>query len=335
MLIVKTPFRMSFFGGGTDMENYYKEYGGAVLSTTFDKYCYLIMRYYPPFFNHRGQLVYSKIERFNNPGEIEHPTVREALKKYNLTDIQISYDADLPARSGLGTSSAFSVGLLNGIHSIRGEFVDKMNLALEAIHLERVLCKEYGGVQDQLACSFGGLNRLSFSAEGFDVSPIIMPSVRKKEFEDSLLLFFTGFVRFSSEIAREQIGNIRQKTKELHEMVRLVDEGVNILTGSGNLTEFGKLLDYTWTLKRSLAKGITSDEIDAVYKKAQEAGAVGGKVLGAGGGGFMLFFVEPDKRKSVVNALKKLLLVPFKLERGGSRVIYYKEEERMVKNYED
>lgn len=314
------------------MEDYYKEYGGAVLATTLDKYCYHIMRYYPPFFKHRGRLTYSKIENFNYYDEIEHPAVREALKKYDLPDVQITYDADLPARSGLGTSSAFAVGLLNGIHSLRGEFVDKMNLALEAIHLERVLCNEAGGVQDQLACSFGGLNRMSFRADGFDVSPVIMPSKRKEEFSDKLLLFFTGFVRFSGKIAHEQIGNIQKKLSQLHEMVRLVDEGVNILTGTGSLMEFGKLLDYTWSLKRSLASGISNDELDTIYAKAKEAGAVGGKLLGAGGGGFMLFMVEPDKQAHVIKAMDGLLHVPFRLERGGTKVIYYKDEERMEAN---
>lgn len=333
MLIVKTPFRMSFLGGGTDMEDYYKEYGGAVLATTFDKYCYHVMRYYPPFFKHRGRLTYSKIEDFNSFDEIEHPAVREALRKYSMPDVQITYDADLPARSGLGTSSAFAVGLLNGIHSLRGEFVDKMNLALEAIHLERVLCNEEGGVQDQLECSFGGLNRMSFRADGFDVSPVIMSNKRKREFSDSLLLFFTGFVRFSGKIAHEQIGNIQQKLKQLHEMVGLVDEGVNILTGSGSLTEFGRLLDYTWSLKRSLASSISNDELDDIYARAKKAGAIGGKLLGAGGGGFMLFMVEPDKQASVIEAMNGLLHVPFQFERGGTKVIYYREDEKMEGNY--
>ncbi|MBR6267608.1 MAG: kinase [Selenomonadaceae bacterium] len=329
MLIVKTPFRISFLGGGTDMEDYYKEYGGAVLATTFDKYCYHIMRYYPPFFDHKGQLTYSQIEQFNVPEDIDHPAVREALRKYDMLDVQITYDADLPARSGLGTSSAFAVGLLNGLHSLRGEFVDKMDLALEAIHLERELCREAGGVQDQLECSFGGLNRMSFHSDGFDVSPVIMPNRRKREFSDHLLLFFTGFVRFSSEIADEQIGNIRKKLEQLHEMVGLVDEGVNILTGMGELTEFGRLLDYAWSLKRSLASQISNDDLDALYERAKKAGAIGGKILGAGGGGFMLLFVEPDKKQQVIEAMKGLLHVPFSLERGGTKVIYYKSEERM------
>ncbi len=333
MLIVKTPFRMSFLGGGTDMEDYYKEYGGAVLATTFDKYCYHIMRYFPPFFKHRGRLTYSKIEDFNSFDDIGHPAVREALRKYNMSDVQITYDADLPARSGLGTSSAFAVGLLNGIHSLRGEFVDKMNLALEAIHLERVLCNEEGGVQDQIECSFGGLNRMSFRADGFDVSPVIMSNKRQKEFSDRLLLFFTGFVRFSGKIAHEQIGNIQQKLKQLHEMVGLVDEGVNILTGQGSLTEFGKLLDYTWSLKRSLASSISNDELDAIYTKAKKAGAIGGKLLGAGGGGFMVFMVEPDKQTRVIEAMNGLLHVPFQFERGGTKVIYYREDEKMGGNY--
>lgn len=329
MLIVKTPFRMSFLGGGTDIKSYYEKYGGAVLSTTFDKYCYHTMRYYPPFFKNKGKLTYSKIEMFNAPEEIEHPAVREALKEFGLNDIQITYDADLPARSGLGTSSAFAVGLLNGIHSLRGEFVDKMTLAKEAIHLERDLCHEAGGVQDQLACSFGGLNKMTFGVDGISVDPVIMDATRKKEFCDSLLLFFTGFVRFSAEIAKEQIKNIKSEITERKEMTKLVDDGIDILSGTGDLNEFGKLLDHTWKLKRSLAKGVSNDDIDDIYERARKAGATGGKLLGAGGGGFMLFFVPMEKRQNVINELSDLLHVPFEFEHGGTRVIYYKQEEKI------
>lgn len=326
MLIVKTPFRMSFFGGGTDVADYYESYGGAVLSTTFDKYCYHTIRYYPPFFEHSGRATYSRIEEFNSPEEIKHPAIREALKKFGLNNVHIVYDADLPARSGLGTSSAFSVGLLNGIHSLRGEFVDKMSLAKEAIHLERVLCKEAGGVQDQLACSFGGLNKITFGVDGFDVTPVIMPRRRKELLSDSLMLFFTGFVRFSAQILKEQISNTAKKLEELHQMAALVEEGLKILTGRGELNEFGRLLDYTWKLKRSLASGISNESLDEIYSVAQKAGAIGGKILGAGGGGFILLFVEPEKQPSVLQALKNLRHVPFDFETGGTRVIYYKDE---------
>lgn len=329
MIIVKTPFRMSFLGGGTDMAEFYEKYGGAVLSTTFDKYCYHIMRYYPPFFEHKGKLTYSIIEKFNYPEEINHPTVREALKEYGLKDVQITYDADLPARSGLGTSSAFAVGLLNGIHSMRGEFVDKMTLAKEAIHLERDLCKEAGGIQDQLACSFGGLNKYTFDASGIDVSPIVMSARRKAAFCDHLLLFFTGFVRNSFKIAEKQIENIHNKLDRLHEMVKLVDEGVNILSGKGDICEFGKLLDYTWQIKRSLAEGISNDFLDNIYKRSRQAGALGGKILGAGGGGFILLFVEPEYQYQVIEELQELRHVPFNFEHSGTKVIYYKAEDRL------
>lgn len=333
MLIVKTPFRMSFFGGGTDVKEYYEQYGGAVLSTTFDKYCYLICRYCPPFFEHIGKLVYSKIETFNELQEIGHPIVRETLKRYNLKDIQIVYDADLPARSGLGTSSAFSVGLLNAIHSMRGEFIDKMSLAKEAIYVERILCNESGGVQDQIACSFGGLNKLIFNSNNFDVIPIIMTRERNKLFSDSLILFFTGFVRNSSDILKDQIKNTKEGgsiTKQLKEMCDLVDEGVRILTGTGDINDFGRLLDHTWQLKKSLSNRISNNHIDEIYEKAKKAGAIGGKVLGAGGGGCVLMFVPPYKRSSVINSLSPLMHIPFEFETGGTRVVYYKNEERVT-----
>lgn len=329
MLISKTPFRMSFFGGGTDVKEYYEEHGGAVLSTTFDKYCYVITRYRPPFFESKGKMSYRKIEEFNSPEEIEHPVVREVLKKYGVTDLQIVYDADLPARSGLGTSSAFSVGLLNALHSLRGEFIDKMSLAEEAIHVERVLCKEAGGVQDQLACSFGGLNKFTFDGDGFDVTPIIMTRERKALLNDSLLLFFTGFVRYSANILKDQVKNTKNKTQQLNEMRKLVDDGVRILTTDGDLNDFGRLLDYTWQLKKSLSGRISNNHLDEIYDRARNAGALGGKVLGAGGGGFVLFFVSPDKRQKVIEALLPLMHVPFKFETGGTRVIYYKQEDRI------
>lgn len=330
MIIAKTPFRMSFFGGGTDVKEYYEQYGGSVLSTTFDKYVYVIMRYCPPFFEYSGRLTYSKNEEFNSPEEIEHPVVREILKKYRINNLQISYDADLPARSGLGSSSAFSVGLLNALHSIRGEFIDKMSLAEEAIHVERVLCKEAGGVQDQLACSFGGLNKFTFNRDGFDVTPIIMTREKKNLLNDSLLLFFTGFVRYSADILKDQVKNTKNKTQQLNEMRKLVDDGVKILMSDNDLDDFGRLLDYTWQLKKTLSGRISNNELDEIYDRARNAGALGGKVLGAGGGGFVLFFVNPDKRQRVIRALRPLMYVPFKFETGGTRVIYYKYEDAIL-----
>ena len=332
MLIVRTPFRISFFGGGTDVKEYYSEHGGAVLSTTFDKYCYVVMRYNPPFFDYKGRLNYSKIEKFNRAEEIEHPMVREALKKYGFSDVHITYDADLPARSGLGTSSAFSVGLLNGIHAMRGEMVDKMTLAEEAIDLERVRCREAGGVQDQLACSFGGLNRMKFGNTGggeIDVSPIPLLRERKERFCEQLLLFFTGFSRNSSTILAKQIANTKNKLAELGEMAALVDEGINALSRDDDFREFGRLLDHTWRLKRTLASGISNDDIDRIYDRARNAGALGGKILGGGGGGFLLFIVEPGAQQSVIDALNDLLHVPFKFEDEGTKIIYFQSEKRL------
>lgn len=324
MLISQTPFRMSFFGGGTDHREYFEKYGGSVLSTTIDKYCYVIARDLPPFFEYENQVTYSKIERFNDPDEVQHPLVREALKFLKVKNIQIMYDADLPARSGLGTSSSFAVGLLNALHSLKGDFVDKMTLAEEAIYLERELCNETGGVQDQLAAAFGSLNRITFTSMGYDVRPVIISPQRKKEFNDHLMLFFTGFERFSGEIAKEQRANTEANLKQLHEMAQLVDEGEKILTTGSSMLDFGRLLDYTWKLKRTLSSQVTTSSIDNMYTKAIKAGAIGGKLLGAGGGGFILLFVEPDKQFKVKKALSDLLYVPFKFETSGTKVIYYK-----------
>lgn len=325
MLIVQTPFRMSFFGGGTDMKEYYEEYGGSVISTTFDKFCYHNLRYYPPFFENSNQFTYSKIERFNSYNEVEHPAVRETLKYLDIKNIQINYDADLPARSGLGTSSSFEVGLLNGLHALRGEFVDKLSLAKEAIYVERELCGEKGGVQDQLAVSIGGLNKYTFNSDGLYYSPIVISKERKQELCDNLLLFFTGFTRFSSEIAKEQISNTDKKLKELHEIKKLVDEAETILTSDVNLDEFGKLLDYTWKLKKTLANSITNSDIDNLYDNIIKNGAIGGKLLGAGGGGFLLVYAPKEKHEYIIENIK-LLHIPFEFESSGTKVLYYKPE---------
>jgi len=315
---------MSFFGGGTDFPVYYEEYGGKVLSTSIDKYCYHTIRYFPQFFPYKNQLTYSIIERFNSYDEVEHPVVREALHYLDINCVQINYDADLPARSGLGTSSSFTVGLLNGLHSLRGEFVDKMSLAKEAIYVERVLCGEEGGVQDQLSAAFGGLNKMIFTASGFEVNPVVVAGRRKKLLCDHLMLFFTGFERFSGEIVCEQIKKTPNNVSELKEMSALVDEAESVLVGSGDIHEFGRMLDYSWQLKRSLSGKISNDNIDMIYSRAKRAGAIGGKLLGAGAGGFMLLFVEPEKQPGVAEELADLMNVPVGFETSGTKVIYYK-----------
>ena len=328
MIITKTPFRMSFFGGGTDMAEFFNEYGGSVISSTFDKYCYVNVRHLPRFFEYKNQVTYSKIERVVEIDEIEHPMVREAMKHLDMHELIITYDADLPARTGLGTSSSFAVGMLNAFYALKGKYVDKRQLADEAIYLERVLCKEAGGLQDQIAASYGGLNRIDFFAGGYRVSPIIISPQRKIELNNRLMLFFTGFVRFSSDIQRDTQSHIRDKTRQLMEMKNLVDEAQMVLTNQNtNLDEFGRLLHYTWELKRQTGSRISTNEIDSIYEKAVRAGALGGKLLGAGGGGFLLFYVPEERNLTVRKALSDLLTVPFEFENAGTEIIYYAPEE--------
>ncbi|MBR5247334.1 MAG: kinase [Lachnospiraceae bacterium] len=326
MIITQTPFRMSFFGGGTDFPGFYKEHGGAVISTTFDKYCYVNVRHLPRFFDYTTELSYAKIERVSRVEDIEHPAIREAMKQLDMHEIRLTYEADLPARSGLGTSSSFAVGMLNAFYALKGKYADKRKLADDAIFLERVLCNESGGVQDQIAASFGGLNRINFDADGYSVNPIIIAPDRKNLLNRNLMLFFTGFSRFSSDIQVEAEKNLKSKKDQLLEMLSLVDDAEKVLTSKCDLNEFGQLLDYTWKLKRGITNKVSTDSIDAVYEKAIKAGATGGKLLGAGGGGFLLFYVEPEKQKQVQEALDKFLYVPFEFETGGTRVIHYTPE---------
>ncbi|NLK96426.1 MAG: kinase [Clostridiales bacterium] len=326
MIITKTPFRMSFFGGGTDFPGFYKEHGGSVISTTFDKYCYVNVRHLPKFFDYSTELSYSKIERVKSIEDINHPAIREAMRFLDMREIRLTYEADLPARSGLGTSSSFAVGMLNAFYGLKGKYADKRKLADEAIYLERTLCKESGGIQDQIAASFGGLNRINFSANGYTVDPIIISSDRKKQLNKNLMLFFTGFSRFSSDISKVQEEATKDKTKQLLEMLSLVDESERILTSKSELNEFGRLLDYTWKLKRGITSKVSNNSIDSLYEKAMKAGALGGKLLGAGGGGFLLFYVEQEKQDLVREAMKDLLYVPFKFENDGTRIIYYAPE---------
>lgn len=327
MIITQTPFRMSFFGGGTDFPDYFRQYGGSVLSTTFDKYCYVNVRHLPPFFEYHNELCYSKIERVADVSDIMHPAIREAMKYLDMHEIRLSYEADLPARSGLGTSSSFAVGMLHAFHALKGQYADKKKLADEAIYLERTLCNEAGGIQDQIAASYGGFNRIDFNADGYIVHPVIIPPERKEQLNDNMMLFFTGFSRFSSDIQQRTKGAVMDKQAQLMEMKKLVDDAERILTSkTADLSEFGRLLDYTWKIKRGITNEISNDSIDAIYEKALKAGAAGGKLLGAGGGGFLLFYVEQEKQEAVRNALDTLLYVPFAFENHGTRVLHYAPE---------
>ena len=328
MIITKTPFRISFFGGGTDLENFFIKFGGSVLSTTIDKYCYVTVRHLPRFFDNSTELSYSKIERVTNVEDIQHPAIRNAMKMLDMQEIRLTYEADLPARSGLGTSSSFAVGMLNAFHCLKGKYSCKKKLADEAIYLERVLCEEEGGWQDQIAASYGGLNRISFNKDGsYDVRPVIIHPERKKQLNDNLLMFFTGFTRFSSDMQKENKIGYQEKTNQLQQMYALVDEAQAILEDNhSDLNEFGRLLDKTWKLKRQTGSAISSNSIDSLYEKGISAGALGGKLLGAGGGGFILFFVEPERKQAVMDAMKNLLYVPFHFEDGGTSVVHYTPE---------
>jgi len=329
VIITKTPFRMSFFGGGTDMEEYFKENGGAVLSTTFDKYCYVNVRHLPRFFDYSTELSYSKTERVTDINDIQHPAIRNAMKMLDMHELRLTYEADLPARSGLGTSSSFAVGMLNAFYALKGKYVDKKKLADEAIYLERNLCQEAGGWQDQIAASFGGFNRINFNADGYEVHPVIISPERKRQLNQNLLMFFTGFTRFSSDVQKaNSISGAEDKKARLKKMHELVDEAEAVLTDKyRDLDDFGRLLDTTWRLKKGIGSAVSTGSIDELYEKGMKAGALGGKLLGAGGGGFLVFYVQPEKQEAVKAAMKDLMYIPFKFEDGGTQVIYYGPEE--------
>ncbi len=327
MIITRTPFRMSFFGGGTDIPEFFRQYGGSVISTTFNKYCYVSVRHLPRFFEYKNKIAYSQIEYVKGVDEIMHPAVRECMKYLDMHELIIQYDADLPARTGLGTSSSFAVGMLNAFYALKGKYVSKKRLADEAIHLERDLCREDGGWQDQIAVAFGGLNRIDFEEDSYKISPVIISPERKQELNRNLMLFFTGFSRLSAEIQTDTKQHIHDKTRQLQEIKHLVDEAEQILISKHtDLDEFGKLLDLTWKLKRQTGSKITTGEIDGLYELAMKAGALGGKLLGAGGGGFLLFYVPENRQADVRTALGKLLSVPFEFENNGADIIYYDPE---------
>ncbi len=327
MIITKTPFRMSFFGGGTDIEDYFKDNYGAVLSSTIDKYCYVNVRHLPRFFDYTTELSYSQIERVTNVLEIKHPAIRNAMQMLDMHEIRLTYEADLPARSGLGTSSSFAVGMLNAFHALKGKYADKKKLADEAIYLERVLCHESGGWQDQIAASFGGLNRINFGPGGYEVFPIIISPERKQQLNNSLMMFFTGFTRFSSDVQKANMNSKPDKKNKLNEIRKLVDEAEQILVNNNKcLDDFGRLLDITWKLKRQTGDAVSTYSIDDLYAKGIKAGALGGKLLGAGGGGFLVFYVPEKMQNSVRHAMKNLMYIPFKFEDSGTRVIHYTPE---------
>jgi D-glycero-alpha-D-manno-heptose-7-phosphate kinase len=326
MIITRTPHRISFFGGGTDYPSWYMTNGGKTLGVAIDKYCYLIVRELPPFFEHKHRIVYSLMENTKTLDEIKHPSVRETLKYMKYTKgISIHHDGDIPARSGMGSSSAFTVGLLNAMHAMEGKMVSKSELYKLAIHVEQSLIGENVGSQDQVFAACGGFNKLDFMSNGeIVVTPVIMTKDNIQEFQKKFLLFFTGIARNASDIAEEQIKNTSKNEKELMEMSRLVDTAYGIVTSDKpDFRLFGKMLNETWKLKRGLSGKISNKFIDDIYETALKNGAEGGKLLGAGGGGFMLFYAEPENHKKIRESLKHLLNIPFEFDFSGSEVIFY------------
>lgn len=326
MVISKTPFRISFFGGGTDYPVWFKEHGGQVLTTSIDKYCYISCRILPPFFDHKHRIVYSKIENVMRIQEIEHPAVRAVLQSFNMEQgFEIHHDGDLPARSGLGSSSAFTVGLLNAMHALRGEYRSSIQLAEEAIHIEQTVLNENVGVQDQIATAFGGFNRVKFNPDGkYEVTSCILPPERLSALQNHLMLFFTGISRFASDIVRSQLDNLKNHKAELSAINAMVDEALSILVSEEvPLEEFGLLLGKAWEQKRKLSDSVSNATLDAIYDAAKSAGAIGGKLLGAGGGGFFLFLVSPERQDEVRKKLAALTEVPFRFETEGSKIVVY------------
>jgi D-glycero-alpha-D-manno-heptose-7-phosphate kinase len=325
MIISRTPFRISFFGGGTDYPAWYRQNGGAVLSTSFDKYCYITCREQPPFFEHKFRITYSIVENAKTISEITNPAVRAVISEMGFDHgLEIHCDADLPARSGLGSSSSFVVGMLHSLSALQGKRLSKEWLTQEAIRIEQEVLQENVGSQDQAAAAHGGFNIIHFRQDGsLKVEPLVVPAHRKQALNDHLMLFFTGFSRISSEIAKAQVANMEKKSEELHRMRSMVDQGVEILCDGHDLCEFGELLHSGWMHKRAMSDQVSNSSIDALYDIARKAGAIGGKLLGAGGGGFMLMFVEPEKQAAVREALRELIYVPFKFESAGSQLIYY------------
>lgn len=331
MIVSRTPHRVSFFGGGTDYPAWYLENGGRVLGTAIDKFCYISCRELPPFFKHRHRIAYSKVETVSRMEEIQHPSVKETLRFLNIGyGLEIHHDGDIPARSGMGSSSAFTVGLLKALYAIEGKIISRESLFREAIHIEQDLIKENVGSQDQVWAACGGLNTIEFARNGnIVVEPVIMDAKRLELFERKFMLFFTGISRCASEIAGEQIRNTSRNGRELKEMQSLVGEAEKVLTsGSDDFRDFGRLLDAAWKIKRRLSGSITNGQIDEAYSAAVRNGAIGGKLLGAGGGGFLLFYVEPEEQGRVRDALKGYLHIPFRFEFNGSEIIVYKPDYR-------
>lgn len=329
MIISRTPFRISFFGGGSDYPAWYRKYGGSVLVTTINKYCYLSCRYYPPFFEHKFRIVYIKSEDCKTVEEVSHPAVREILR-YLKWDrgLEIHHVGDLPARGGMGSSSSFTVGLLHALYGMQGRMLSKKQLAMESIHVEQDILSETVGSQDQVSTAYGGLNHVLFQENGeIVVKPMTVSQDRIHQLESHLMLFYTGIKRTASDVAQSYVNNIEGKKKQMETMAGLVDESIAILSSDRDILDFGRLLHEAWKIKCSFSDRVSNATVDEIYAKAVSAGAIGGKIAGAGGGGFMVLFVPPERRGRVREGLKNLVHVPFRFEGHGSQIIFYDPEE--------
>ena len=332
MIISRTPFRISFFGGGTDYPDWYLKHGGSVLATAIDKYCYISCRYLPPFFEHRIRVVYSKIENCQDLEQIQHPSVRETIRFLNIKrGLEIHHDGDLPARSGMGSSSSFTVGLLNALYALQGKMASKKQLAYNSIHIEQNMIQETVGSQDQVSAAYGKLNKISFFESGeIEVQPLTLTKERIADLDCHLMLFYTGIIRTASDLAKSYVNSIKEKEDLLKRMHEMVDEGVSILHGNDPIYRFGELLHEAWNAKRGLSSEVSNNMVDEIYARARSNGAIGGKITGAGGGGFLLLFVPPPAQDRVREALGNLIHVPFRFESKGSQIIFYDPD---VKDY--
>jgi len=337
MIISRTPFRISFFGGGTDYPAWYREHGGAVLATTIDKYCYLTCRRLPPFFEHRYRIVYSQMENTRTVDEIVHPGVRETLRHLGIDyGLELHHDADLPARSGLGSSSSFTVGLLHALYGLDGRMPSKRQLAAEAIHIEQTRIGDTVGAQDQVLAAHGGFNHVRFQQNGdITVTPLTLPARRVAELDDHLMLFYTGIQRTASVVAQTYVQDVASKERQLRTLGGLVDQGIAALSGDDDIRGFGELLHEAWQTKRSLSASVSNDHIEEIYAAARSAGASGGKVLGAGGGGFMVFFAPPAKQAAVRESLRGLIHVPFHFESSASQIVFFDPQEEYTAEEKD
>jgi len=337
MVITRTPYRISFFGGGTDYPEWIREHGGAVVATSIDKYCYLTCRHLPPFFEHRYRIVYSRIEDCLSVDQIQHPAVRAVLQDLQVTQgIELHHDGDLPARSGMGSSSSFVVGLLNAVRALNGRISSKELLARESIRIEQDVMQERVGCQDQLTAAYGGFNRFTFRNDGeFEVQPLTLDAQRTEALQSRLMLMYTGIRRTASDVANSYVGDLLTRTRQQHRMRAMVDEAIDILNSDAELDFFGELLHEAWQMKRSLGSRISSPYIDEIYEAARRAGAQGGKLLGAGGGGFMLLFAPLERQQEIRKTLHDLIQAPFRFENSGSQVVFYDPQQRLPSNAQD